>query len=399
MRALSRASLPLLGLGIYFLPALPAAAEVSQSQVVLVRPDDVIEEDFYAAANSVSIEGKVDGDLMAIAFDSVTISGEVSGDVMVVAPRVTIGGSIGGSVRVVANRLEVKAEADVGDDLLAAAWTAALSGEVGRDVVMAALEATVAGTIDRNLLGRFGALTISASVEGDVDVSAAELTVGADAHLRGDLSYRSDADASIDPDAAIMGSVRHRDPLPANVRIRALRLLAFVITALVLVAVGLAVVWARPRRFRRAADALSASPFRAWLSGLLFLMGPIVVLVAGGLGVGRLRASVALPLLIVLVPLIIAALGVLVVAVTFSFIPVAVALGRVILRRRSVPAQYLLGTLALGLLLLIPILGTAVAIASAPLGLGAWWMAGHPPVDRTPELFDGPPQAATAPDH
>jgi hypothetical protein len=128
-------------------------------------------------------------------------------------------------------------------------------------------------------------------------------------------------------------------------------------------------------------------------------MGPMVVLVAGGLGVGRLRASVALPLLIVLVPLIIAALGVLVVAVTFSFIPVAVALGRVILRRRSVPAQYLLGTLALGLLLLIPILGTAVAIASAPLGLGAWWMAGHPPVDRTPELFDGPPQAATAPDH
>ena len=87
------------------------------------------------------------------------------------------------------------------------------------------------------------------------------------------------------------------------------------------------------------------------------------------------------------------------VAVVFSLAPVAVALGRVVLTRRSEPAQYLLGAVLLGLLLLVPVLGPAVALTSSPLGLGAWWMAGHPPVDRALSSADPSPPASAAPDH
>ena len=86
---------------------IAAAARLTQSDLVLVRADDVVTEDLYAAGNRITIEGRIEGDLIAAAFEEVVISGEVTGDVTVVAGRVTITGTVGGSVRVAAGRVEV----------------------------------------------------------------------------------------------------------------------------------------------------------------------------------------------------------------------------------------------------------------------------------------------------
>ncbi len=102
MRSRSRHRLLAAVVVLLLLIPVAAAARLTQSDLVLVRADDVVTEDLYAAGNRISIEGRIEGDLIAAAFEEVVISGEVTGDVTVVAGRVTITGTVGGSVRVAA---------------------------------------------------------------------------------------------------------------------------------------------------------------------------------------------------------------------------------------------------------------------------------------------------------
>ena len=94
MRSRSRRRLLRRGPGLLVLSIpIAASARLTQSDLVLVRADDVVTEDLYAAGNRISIEGRIEGDLVAAAFEEVVISGEVTGDVTVVAGRVTITGT------------------------------------------------------------------------------------------------------------------------------------------------------------------------------------------------------------------------------------------------------------------------------------------------------------------
>jgi hypothetical protein len=101
MRSLSRALVVIGVAGWCWLGAVPARAERTQSDLVIVRAGDVIGEDLYAAASRVVVEGRIEGDLYAVAFNDVTISGEVTGDVVVAASRLELTGVVGGSVRAV----------------------------------------------------------------------------------------------------------------------------------------------------------------------------------------------------------------------------------------------------------------------------------------------------------
>ncbi|MGH9194113.1 MAG: polymer-forming cytoskeletal protein, partial [Acidimicrobiia bacterium] len=100
MRFRSSGTLLIAALFLLMLLPLPAHAELTQSDLVLVQADDVITEDLYAAGNRVQVDGRVEGDLYAAAFSEVKITGEVTGDVVVVASRLVISGRVGGSVRV-----------------------------------------------------------------------------------------------------------------------------------------------------------------------------------------------------------------------------------------------------------------------------------------------------------
>jgi cytoskeletal protein CcmA (bactofilin family) len=101
---------------VVLLAPLPARAETTQSDLVLIREDDVVTEDLYAAGNTVQISGRIEGDLVASAFGELRIDGTVEGDVTVIASRVVIAGVVDGSVRVTAP--EVVIEGSIGDDLV-----------------------------------------------------------------------------------------------------------------------------------------------------------------------------------------------------------------------------------------------------------------------------------------
>lgn len=374
MRSRSRRAWVVLLVGTALLtlaPALPAAAERIQSDFVLIRSGDVVGEDLYAAGNDITIEGRIEGDLVASAWGEIRISGEVTGDVLVSAGSVVIAGTVGESVRAVAGRLVI--EGEVGGDVSAVTRRLDVFADaaIGRDLVAWAWDTEMAGAVGRNVEGNHRTLSVTGSVNGNVEVTVNRLVIGDGAAVEGTVRYRSEREAEIG-EASIGGSVIQETPLPANIRLRAVRLLTMTLVGVGALLFGLTVVWATPSRSAGAAGAVRRRPLRA------LGMGALVVAVPALIGAGLVAALFLLPpetgapLALVLAPVFLGAASIVLVAALFAPVPVAIAGGRLALPRRSVYAAFLLGAVVWLLLALLPFVGPIVTVAGVVVGLGAW---------------------------
>ena len=370
MRSRSR-SLLAVALGILVL-SIPIAASgrVTQSDLVLVRADDVVTEDLYAAGNRISVEGRIEGDLIAAAFEEVVISGEVTGDVTVVAGRVTITGSVGGSVRASARTVQVGGS--IADDLAIVSWETVLdpSGRVGRDLINWGRFGRIVGDVGRDLTGRFSRLALDGPVGGLVDVVVGELVIGAAAEVEGNVAYRSTREAEVNS-ARIGGSVIRRTPLPANIQVRALQLLTLVLVILILTAAGLLMASFWPDLLASTMTA-AARGWRTWLAGLGILMSPVIAAGVVGLILGIAPSAAAVPLLIILLPVVVGLGGLVLLTALFGVIPAAAALARAVFRpMRSPAAAVMVGMLLIGIVMLIPAVRWVAAAIIIPLGIGS----------------------------
>jgi cytoskeletal protein CcmA (bactofilin family) len=370
MHSRFRRRLLTVAVGLLLLTPIAASARLTQSDLVLVRADDVVTEDLYAAGNRITIEGRIEGDLIAAAFEEVLISGEVTGDVTVVAGRVTVTGTVGGSVRVAAGLVQVGGA--IAEDLAVASWETVVdpTGTIGRDLINWGRIGQVAGMVNRDLTGRFSRLALDGEVGGAVDINVGTLAVGPGAEVDGDVAYRSTKEAEVNS-SAIGGSVIQRTPLPPNIQVRALQLLTVLLVMFILTAAGLLSASAWPEQFE-STMAAAGRGWRTWLSGLGVLVSPL--LAAGVLGfiLGVAPSAAAVPLVIVLLPVVLGLGGLVLMASLFGVIPAAGAVGRVITRRRaSPPAAVLVGMFLVGIVVLIPFLRWVSAAIIVPLGVGA----------------------------
>lgn len=365
----------LLGL-LLALPVTPVGAEVTQSDVVLIRLEDTVSEDLYAVGNRVDIDGRVEGDLVAVAFDEVRIDGEVTGSVLAVASRVVIAGKVDGSVRVAAG--EVQIEGMVGDDAAVAGIDLGVSpgAEIGRDLLAAGWAGRVEGSIGRRLQGALRSLRLAGSVAGDVGVSVRDLVVVEGATVGGDLGYRSDREAIIAEGVQVDGSVIHRRPLPPNVRVLGLGWLARLLIGLGVMGLGLGLILVDVGRVARAVSAIRARPVAVLGVGALALTAPFMLVLVLGWAVTLTPPESAIPLVLILAPVVLGIMGLVSLALLASPIPAAVAIGRFGLRRRSVTGSLVAGLFGLALAALVPRVGGWLLLLAAVFGLGSWMLSG-----------------------
>jgi cytoskeletal protein CcmA (bactofilin family) len=350
--------------------ATPADAEVTQSDLVIVRPEDTITEDLYAAGNSIRIEGRIEGDLYAVAFNEIVVTGIVTGDVVAIASRIEITGTIEGSLRVAGGR--VLMHGGVGHDMLVASWTTEVGAEgaVGRDLLSWSNQLEMGGSVDRNLQGNASMLDIAGEVEGRVVVAVGRMRVEPSARIGGDIVYQSVREAEIES-VDVGGNVIRRTALPANVRLRGLRVLTLTLAILGLTAMAMTVTWLWPRRVADTV-AQARSGVRTWLTGLAVVLSPLAAAGVLALLVGLSPPEAGIPLALVLLPLVLGLLGVVVMAALVGFVPVAGLIGRRLLPKRSVAAGVLTGMAVLFVGLLIPVVSWLVVIVGTPLGIGSW---------------------------
>lgn len=383
MRSLSR-TLPTaaVALALFALAGPAVAAETSNSEFVIIREGDVFPEDLYTGAIRVVVQGTIEGDLVAFAAEDVVIEGNVTGSVTAVSPSVVVDGVVEGSLRVTGNRLEVSG--DVEGDVVAAVVTAQLTSTstVGGDVILWAWNASALGTIGLDLTGAQRNLDLAGTVEGDVEVTVNRLEIVDPLTVGGDLGYRSSNAAAGLDDADVAGAVVAKEPLPPNIRVRALSLLGRFMVVLFLTIAALTTAYGWPGRTSTAIGEVIRRPLRRWATGALIVFAPLLGVLITGLIVGLAPPAAAFPLLAVLLPVVLGLFGITLVLGLVAGIPVVGWLGGVVFRRLDLYGAILAGSLLAGAVWYLPWVGWLVPLIVLPLGLGAWMAAWRQ--DRAP---------------
>ena len=351
---------------------MPAFAQRVQSNVVLVRADDVITEDLYAAGNTIVVSGVVEGDLVAVAFDSIRIDGVVEGDVIALSSRVEITGRIGGALRVGA--VSTVVEGDIGDDFFVGGFSVetAASSSVGRDVLAWARTAEFLGDVGRDIEGTQRITRIAGQVAGDVDVTTDGLTLLPGLSVVGDVRYTADGPATVARTVQIAGTLVRAEALEANLRVRGVQLLAQFVAVLAGLGIGLGLLWAVPTRSIAAASALSRRPLLAlaWGVGVASVPAALVIVTVGLVSVTSLSSSG--PVVLVLLPVAIAVGAVVLIGLLTAPLPVGLAVGSRLRPGWSSYARYVLGFPILVIAWLLPWVGGIAVLLLGLAGLGAW---------------------------
>lgn len=357
------------------LVAPPAmAAETTSSTTVIVRSDDVRSDDLYAAALRVVISGTIEGDLIAVAAEEVTIDGTVTGSVIAIAPTVTVEGRIGGSLRAVAETVRVSGEVE--RDLVTSAWRVRLGPEssIDGDVITWTIDMSARGNIGAWLQGTQRSLRLSGSVGEGVDITVGTLSVVGDLTVGGDLGYRSEVAASGLEQAEVQGVVVRRTPLPPNVRLRSLVLFGRFIAVVAMASMALTMAYAWPRQADKAVAQVGTSPLQAWAYGAAVMLSPLIVAGVGALALALAPPAASLPLLALLVPVILALLGVVLLVSLLAGLPAAGWAGGVLFKKLGLHGAVLAGSLLAGVLWMVPVVGWLIPALALPLGTGAWML-------------------------
>jgi cytoskeletal protein CcmA (bactofilin family) len=393
------------------------AVESQSGDQVIVGPDEVVDDDLYATANEVVVEGTIRGDLIAFG-RSVTVDGTVEGDLVGAGQSVEVGGEVDDDVRIAGQALLLSEGASVGDDLVAAAYSLHNEPEsnVGGTLWYAGYQALLAGTVDEDLAAAVNALTLGGEIGGDVDVDVdgeeggapapafvpvpqvpiptvePGLTLTDSALIGGNLTYQSSTEVQRDPGAQIEGDVvREERPVEEEEEEAARNPVAETVldalrSLVALVLVGLLLVWLAPGWLRRRAYTVLDRPLASLGWGLLGLiaflvLGIVILLVTILLAIvlGLLTLGGLVVLIIVLGLLAEAAL-VLAFWISTSYLAQIVVsfLAGVLLveavrpgRRRGRVLPLVVGLILYVLLRAIPVLGPIVGLAVVLLGLGA----------------------------
>jgi len=266
--------------GILFWPQVGDTETVIRSDdLVTITEQQVVANDFYAAAKKVSQAGVVGEDMYAFG-GVVTVGGEVRDDLNIVAGRVDISGPIGDDVFVVAG--ETIISGTVAGDVFAISDKvrilpqASVQGDVyAFGMFGGTLE--VNGPVNGSIKGRVERVLIDTKVGGEVDVLARDgVTLAAAANIAGDLRYVSAQPLIRAPDAVVVGEIVAQSPNTRDAKTWA----ESVIPGLIMLFASL-VLYLLTRGFvLEVVSETLTRPTRSALTGLLTLvLGPTVAVV------------------------------------------------------------------------------------------------------------------------
>jgi cytoskeletal protein CcmA (bactofilin family) len=356
-------------------PASALAADLRNGQTVTIPSGTTITDDVYAGAGTVTVDGNVDGSVIATG-GTVSVTGSVSRDLMAAGGTVTASGAVDGSMRLAGGTLTVTGP--VGQDLVAAGGTMTVGPDatVGRDLAATAGTITVDGGVNRNVIVNADTLVLRGPVTGDVRAQVAHLKLENGAKVGGNLTYASANPAEIASGATVAGTTRH-DPAPAGTQKTAAEqafdiFVGWLRYVVGLFALGLLMILPFRGFTLEASNAIRRSP---WTSLGLGVALAVLVPMAAAL-------VFAIGLFMGGWPLGLAAVALLAMALAVGYVLAAFLLGRlglgVIVRAGVHPLWALLaGIVVLTLVGMIPIFGGLVSLLAAILGLGALVLTGY----------------------
>lgn len=357
-----RFRLPLIALLFVLISAL-AWVKITNAQSFMSQTSSgqTVNGSLYSVSQNVNIEGTINGDVYC-AGQNVTIDATVHGDVLCAGQTVTVNGHIEGSLRIAAQTLNDDAKVDRSIGVVAQNATISKSASVGGDVSFAGQELRVNGLVGRDVVVAAKTFDLNGRIQRNVKFQGSTLDLWSNARIFGNLNYTSQQTANIARSARVDGTVGHVRPAVRKVSVRATFAgwaASFIYFFAAMLLFGIVLVLLIPQTARAVSEEPAKHLGRTLLNGLgLAILEPIVL-------VGLLASIVGIPLAAVCL--------VLFVLIGVCSLPAAAFYVGTLIMSRTANALLIMavGMFVLTLLLMVPILGVFVAIATFFIGAGA----------------------------
>lgn len=351
-------------------PLTSFAQTAVNEDVVILEQNQIIDQDYFATGETVTILGTVNGDAY-IAGGSIFIDGTINGDLMVAGGTIVIRGDISGDVRAMGGTVTISGKVD--GNITVAAGTALVteSAVVGGSVVGGVGTLEVFAPIGRGMTFGAGQATIGSEVGGNILAGVGTLTLTNNASVDGDLVYYSDLNSEMTKigSASVSGTITHTVPVEEHREInetgKVLAGFGFFLKVLSLLSallVGMLVVFFAPNAMAQTTKTLSENMPISLVAGFVFyLLVPILTIIL-------LVSLIGIPIAILLIPLVLFLMF-------FSKIFVALLIGQYVLtyvkQKQSMALTFFIGLVIYGFITAIPIIGWLISLLALFGGTGA----------------------------
>ena len=330
-----------------------------------IKRGELIEDDIYLFGDYSEIRGDVDGDVSAFIYDYI-FSGSITGNLNLFSYDADIRGNIDQTARIFVYNCNI--DATIGRNLVIVGNSVRILQEthIGRDLTFAGDRLVLSGIVDGNADIHGNTVAIKGQINGNLIIKANNVNILSPAHILGDVTYTSQAEAEIEDGVIIEGEVIWNEPLADPGDYEDGSAFDFVISLiffLLSLTTGIALILVFKRHTREASTELCRKPLMTFAVGMASLAAAIV-------------GSIVMFALIVGIPisLIMASLGLTLLYIGKVY--TSIALGRFIFRpfsAKTVPmgVELLLGLIILTILFQLPFIGWPIYIITAIIGMGA----------------------------
>ncbi len=278
-------------------PSLSYAISIQGGQNVTVAKGTTHQGSLYAAGQTITIDGDVNGDVLC-GGETITINGAVHGDVLCAGQTITINGPVDGSVRTLSQMLTINSS--VGRNVTSAGESLGVgrSGKVAGELSMLGQSLALDGPVGRDVAVAGQRLELDSTVGGNIQARVQQLVLDGTAMVTGNLDYTNEQALNLDA-AKVHGVITHHEPPakhePSPRDLFLAWLGHYVYWAVAGLVVTLVLVWLLPRPVRRVTNVmisraggslgrgvitLLVTPALAIMLGITVIGAPLGVLLA-----------------------------------------------------------------------------------------------------------------------
>ncbi len=342
-----------------------SSVKVDQTLII----SDIVNDDLYAAGENIQVTARVHGDITAAA-QRISIEDTVDGDINIAAEVINILAPIADDMRAAGRLITISAE--IGDHLVAAGESITINSKASIQgwARLAGRQLIVLGDINKDLTAAGQHVTIAGHINGDASITADNIVIQSSARINGKLRYRSPNEPDIQSGAEILGGLE-QIPMPDTEAVSTAAVQAILglllVFGLALIIVGIAYILIFPHFSLASARTISEQTLQSiGLGAAVLITTPFIILLLMMTVVGYLLA-----LCLLAVYLLVILFGLLTGMLYFSDL----ALRRIFKQAQSSKAKrivtFIVTTIIIYFLILIPILGALLLLFMLVAGIGA----------------------------
>ncbi|OGD98379.1 hypothetical protein A3A49_01420 [Candidatus Curtissbacteria bacterium RIFCSPLOWO2_01_FULL_38_11b] len=342
------------------------AQHIERQEIVLLPKDQVVNQDYFATGEKVTIAGIVNGDAY-IAGGNLIIDGEINGDLLAAGGTVNIRGRVTDDVRVAAGQVIISGLVEGNVTVLGGSVNLENSAEIKGSLTSAAGNLSVFSPIGKGITAGAGDITIDSKISGNILTGVNSLTLNPNAEVNGNLTYVSERQANIQPGAKVSGKTTHNLPQKPQEKdmekiLGGIFLFFEIISFLAALIMGMLLLKFFPNYIKDLVNYLDNKPLKSTGLGLLTaVVTPILIIL--------------LFITLVGIPASLMLLAAFLVSLYFSKIIFAMYIGQkataILGRKWTVYLSFLTGLMILYLFKIIPVVGFITTIVAVLAGTGA----------------------------